>query len=91
MMMSDYKLFYFTTPFCGVCQSVKPIIDILAQSLEIELKEINMNYFENTIAGLVVRQTPALALIHKENVLVYYTDKINNLSDLYQRFTAHIS
>lgn len=79
------RLLYFTTPFCGVCQSAQPIIEMLAMSLELAVSVHDVQTFTNTYAGLHIVATPSLALVRGQK-LVYYTEQINNLTDLFQRF-----
>jgi thiol-disulfide isomerase/thioredoxin len=82
---NKYEVVYFTTPFCGVCQSAKPLIRLLAMSLEVPLLEEHIHRQKPAYRGLVLSMTPAVALVHGVDV-VYYTEDINNLSDLFNRF-----
>lgn len=88
---NNYQILYFTTPFCGVCQSAKKVIEILALSLEVEMEEINVNHFSNKIENVVVSQTPSVGIVFKNKTIVYYTENINNVADLYQRFDTAIN
>jgi len=82
---NNYQLLYFTTPFCGVCQSGKQVMQMLAMSLEVPLVEEDIHGFVPSDPALVVSMAPSAALVFGTQ-LVYYTDNINNLSDLFDRF-----
>jgi|GEM_PF-6148214 len=83
---SEYKLLYFTTPFCSVCQSARQLIEILSLSLEIEQLDINLNTYKNPYDNLQITAAPSIAVIKNHNV-IFYADNINNLTDLYQDIT----
>jgi len=84
-IQSNYQILYFTTPFCGVCKSAKSVVSMLAMSLDLPFREQNIHTFVNDYPGLSISMTPAVALVY-ENKIVYYTETINNLTDLFQRF-----
>jgi len=80
-----YQMIYFTTPFCGVCKSAQPLVRMLAMSLEVSFLTQNLHTFVNNYEGLIISVTPSVALVYNKKV-IYYTERVNNLSDLYRRF-----
>jgi len=82
---NEYTLLYFTSPFCGVCQSAKTVVQLLAMSLEVPFLEQNVHMLNSEYTTLSISMTPAIALVYNTDV-VYYTEDVNNLSDLFTRF-----
>lgn len=89
-MVGNNYLEFITTPFCGVCQSVRPMIEILAASLELSIVEINANHHESYLQEHHIRQVPAI-IVRNESDILYVTDVIDNMTNLYNEIIKKIS
>lgn len=81
------ELMYVTTPFCGVCKSAKPVVEILAASLELPLSEMNANEHKIEMQHWKVTRVPAL-IVRKDDVILQVFDHIGNLSEMYAQITT---
>lgn len=78
---------YITTPFCGVCKSAKPVVEILADSLELPLSEMNANEHKIEMQQWKVTRVPAL-IVRKDDTILEVFDHIGNLSEMYMQITT---
>ncbi|WP_171014981.1 thioredoxin family protein [Culicoidibacter larvae] len=74
---------YVTTPFCGVCQSVKPLIGILAEAMEdVRFGEINLNLTPDLAKRYQISGAPTL-LQFTYGELVQRVENFQNITQLY--------
>lgn len=79
-----YKMIYLTTPFCGVCQTAKPMMTMLAETLNITLEEMDANKNESVLIDNQVRSVPAIIIYSRnEEKIIYKNDTISDLVTMY--------
>ncbi|MGL5041539.1 MAG: thioredoxin family protein [Culicoidibacterales bacterium] len=89
-MVSNYTLYYVTTPFCGVCKSAKPLVEILATSLAISLLEIDANHEKSLMLEHQITKVPALILMRGTTFCKKY-EELTNLTSLFLAIEETIS
>jgi thiol-disulfide isomerase/thioredoxin len=69
-MSSELKLGYFHAPWCGVCHEKAPLVREIAQTLELPLKDwdIDAEPGKSEAERRRVEQVPILALLDGERV-----------------------
>lgn len=69
-------LFYFTAPWCGPCQRIKPMLIKLAEGLDkskIEFFMIDIDENDEIAERFKIRSIPTFYLLHKNEELAHVT------------------
>jgi hypothetical protein len=64
------KSIYYTNTSCGVCGSLKPQVDELFSSLEIDVKEVRISELKPLTAQQLIMQAPTLICYFDEKEII---------------------
>lgn len=69
------------TPFCGTCKLAEKMLDIVADSLNIQVKKIDLNYYEALCTQYEIQSVPVLLFIQNGQVkdISYQFGSVTNL------------
>lgn len=84
-MTKEAKLLFLTTPFCNVCKTAKPIAEIVAMSLSLQLIIQNVHEVPSIAQNMKIDKLPALVLLRNDVPIVGNTS-LYNVSQVYDFF-----
>lgn len=91
-MNNKYKLQYVVTPFCGVCKTAQPMVEILSTSLEMPFETLDANHNKTLLQLLKIKQVPAIIVVdNAKEAPVYISDKISDIATMYTAITKVIN
>lgn len=56
------------TPFCGTCKLAEKMLDIAASSLNLPIKKLDLNYYENLSQYYEITSVPVILFVSNEEV-----------------------
>lgn len=90
MQNNEYELILVMTPFCGVCKTILPMVEILAETLLLPLNTCNANEHKQFMQTHKITQVPAL-ILKKEGQVQNVITEITNITAMYDQIQTYIS
>lgn len=71
------------TPFCGTCKLAEKMLDITAASLDVQVKKIDLNYYEALSQQYEIQSVPVLLFVRDAEV-VHISYQFESVTTLYE-------